>query len=356
VSVLERDPVVTARRLEEWLQAVAGVEEPRVGEIEIPSATGWSNETILFSATWRGTGPATEEHRLVARIAPSEYTVFPDDTFLGQYHVMAALAAHTDVSVANVHWLETSEEWFGRPFWIMDRIDGDIGTDAPPYAAQGWLHDASPHDQARAWWSGIEAMAALHRLDPDDLGVDMSLMRDGDGSAESHLDHLENFLTWAEDGDPHEGVRRALHLLRDSGPPTPSGPPALSWGDARFSNLIFRDFRVVAVLDWEMASIGDPLLDLGWWLFSDTTLSEGTASGRLPGFPSAAETARRWEELTGRRADSLDWYRLYAAARFATIMLRMGTLLHDMGLVDGDFARHNFISNAMCELTDSMGR
>jgi aminoglycoside phosphotransferase (APT) family kinase protein len=52
------------------------------------------------------------------------------------------------------------------------------------------------------------------------------------------------------------------------------------WGDARLSNLIYRDFEVAAVLDWEMSGIGDPLPDLGWWLFADGALTTGSAQDR----------------------------------------------------------------------------
>ena len=69
-------------------------------------------------------------------------------------------------------WFEADPAWFGSPFWIMERVDGQVPSDAPPYATAGWLHDSSPAQQAQAWWNGIEAMAAVHRVDWRAAGLD----------------------------------------------------------------------------------------------------------------------------------------------------------------------------------------
>ncbi len=370
MGALQRDPDATAATLARWLRDVAGVAEPSVAGVSIPGATGWSNETILFDATWRdrdgegggdgkGDGDGDDHQdrgggrrtrRLVARIAPSGHQVFPDDTFLRQHAVMHALAERTDVPMARVHWLEPDPSWFGRPFWIMDRVDGDIPTDAPPYAGQGWLRDASPEQQATAWDAGIDAMAGIHRVERARLALRPGVFPAVDDTLGWHLDHYERFLTWAEEGTALPLARRALDVLRRQRPPDPAEGPCLVWGDARLSNLIYRDFQVAAVLDWEMAGVGDPLLDLGWWLFADWALTTGSGCTRLPGFASRDETARRWSAGTGRSADALDYYELFAGLRFTVIMLRMGRLLADIGLVPPAFARDNLISQALDDL------
>jgi aminoglycoside phosphotransferase (APT) family kinase protein len=343
VSVLKRDPEETAATLAHWLREVAGVAGPVVADVTIPGSTGWSNETVLFDATWddgdAGDGTA---RRLVARIAPSGHQVFPDETFLRQHAVMRALAERTDVPMARVHWLETDPSWFGRPFWIMDRVDGDIPADVPHYAGRGWLHDATPDQQAQAWNAGIVAMAGVHRVDV--AGLDLPT---GTFDAADPLDDVERFLAWAEDGTPFPLARRALEVLRRDPPPEPAEGPCLQWGDARLSNLIYRDFAVAAVLDWEMAGIGDPLADLGWWLFADGALTRGHGGTRLPGFPSSGETARLWSSATGRSADALPYYELFAGLRFTVIMLRMGKLLVDLGFVPPEFPHDNMISQAL---------
>jgi aminoglycoside phosphotransferase (APT) family kinase protein len=125
------------------------------------------------------------------------------------------------------------------------------------------------------------------------------------------------------------------------------------WGDARLSNLIYRDFEVAAVLDWEMCGVGDPLLDLGWWLFADRALTVGSGCTRLAGFPSTDGTARHWAAATGRSADALPYYELFAGLRFTVIMLRMGKLLAEMGFVPPDFAYDNLVSRALADTLDA---
>ena len=359
MGVLERDPEATAATLTRWLQRWRASADPSVSDVSIPGSTGWSNETILFDATWDGDdrrgvadadpdGPRTR--RLVARIAPSGHQVFPDETFLRQHAVMHALAERTDVPMARVHWLESDPSWFGQPFWIMDRVAGDIPTDTPPYAGQGWLHDASPEHQAQAWNAGVDAMAGIHRVDLAGLGLPAGTYPDRRDTLAGHLDDLERFLAWAEEGEPHPLSRRALDVLRRDRPAEPAAGPCLVWGDARLSNLIYRDFEVAAVLDWEMSGIGDPLLDLGWWLFADWALTTGSGCTRLPGFPDRDETAARW------------------AAVHRAVDRRPGVLravrrppLHGDHAADGpsprrhgarpaQFARDNLISRALADL------
>jgi aminoglycoside phosphotransferase (APT) family kinase protein len=124
----------------------------------------------------------------------------------------------------------------------------------------------------------------------------------------------------------------------------------ITWGDARLANQMYRDGEVVAVLDWEMVALGDPRIDLGWWLFCDEVLTRGAGQERLPGFPSRDETVARWEELTGRSGDDLHWFLVFAALRFTVVMLRLGTLLHEMGVVPEPFGYDNDISHALDEL------
>jgi len=152
---------------------------------------------------------------------------------------------------------------------------------------------------------------------------------------------------------PHVGGRRhaASHCTRGTRtPPRRAARGADRRARARLgrrSTEVYRDFEVVAVLDWEMAGVGDPLLDLGWWVFADDALTKGAGLQRLPGFPSVTETAARWSAATGRSTDALGYYILHAAFRFTVIMLRMGKLLHQHGVVPAGFAYDNLISSAL---------
>ena len=108
-------------------------------------------------------------------------------------------------------WFEDDPAWFDSPFWIMERVDGEVPSDAPPYALEGWLHDASPEQQAKLWWNGIEAMAAVHRVDWRALGLDfVDDPARGARGVEQQLRYYEDALAWAEaaeGGKAHPGAR-----------------------------------------------------------------------------------------------------------------------------------------------------
>jgi len=100
--------------------------------------------------------------------------------------------------------------------------------------------------------------------------------------------------------------------------------------------MIFAGARCRAVLDWEMATLGNPEQDLAWWLFLDRHHSEGIGIERLAGLPGREETVARYEELMGRPVRHLDYYEVFAAFRFAVIMCRLWQLLIAYGAVPAD--------------------
>ena len=92
----------------------------------------------------------------------------------------------------------------------------------------------------------------------------------------------------------------------------------LCWGDSRLPNTMYdQDFRVVAVLDWEMAFIGDPESDLAWFLFMDWQHSEGVGIPRLEGSPSTEETVKHYEKRTGFRVKNLFYNEVLNAFYYA---------------------------------------
>jgi len=351
VGVVSRDEQQTVAQLQRWLGEVAGLDGVTVDRLEIPASTGFSNETILFDATWTDDDGTRGVHHLVARIAPQTYTVFLEANFETQFRVMEALAEHTDVPVPRMLWFEPDPSWFGSPFWIMARVDGIAPADAPHYSIEGWLRDASPDEQAAVWWNGIAALAAVHGLDWRALGLDrLDDPERGEPALEQQLTYYAESLAWAEQGTPHAGARAALEWLQAHRPASSSESVTITWGDARLANQMFRDGEVVAVLDWEMVALGDPRIDLGWWLFCDEVLTRSAGQERLPGFPSQEETVARWEELTGRDGSELHWFLVFAGLRFTVVMLRLGSLLHEMGVVPEPFGYDNDICRALDEL------
>jgi putative sterol carrier protein len=117
---------------------------------------------------------------------------------------------------------------------------------------------------------------------------------------------------------------------------------------------MFRDSRVVAVLDWEMAFLGDPEADLGWWLFHDWASSSGYGLARLDGLPGKEETIRRYEELSGAPVRHSHYYEVWAAFRFGVIMARIASRLKEIGapIPTPDFETNNVATQALARLLD----
>ena len=345
----QRDPDEARAVLTKWLATRPGVDDVEVGEVVVPVATGWSNETLLFDASWAG-----RTHQLVARIEPSRHQVFLDPSFETQYHVMKALADHTDVPMPKLHWFEDDRSWLGGRFWIMDRVDGVVPSDSPPYSSEGWLKDSPPDAQRRLWLNGLDAMAKVHRVDWRALGLDEHGLAPG---LDAQLAYYEAYLDWAATGRANPIARRALDWLRAEQPAELSADEtAICWGDSRIGNQMSRDGEIVAVLDWEMVALGDPQQDLAWWLHIDRLLTEGSGLDRLPGLPPKDETVAHWEEATGRAADRLAYYEVFAGFRFTVIMTRLGKVLIEAGLVDDDeLAYDNFVSKMLVRQLDDVG-
>lgn len=336
----QRNPEATRDALERWLTITSGA-AASVSNVRGPAATGYSHETVIFD---------TANETLVARVEPTTHNVFLDPVFMHEYRVMDALSRHTSVRVPRIRAFEEDRSWLGAPFFVMEHVEGVIPPDNPPYTFGGWMAEAPPEDQARAWWSGIEAMAEVHATDWHALGLEY-LARGVSGE----LAYAERMFEWASRDGDIPVARAALEWLQRHLPEEPA-QPALCWGDSRLGNQIFRSFECVALLDWEMATVADPELDLGWWLYFDRVFAEGLGVTRPAGFPSHAETIARYESLTGRTVRHVEWHEVFAGFRFAYIMLRIGAMMKLYGELppDSDFGTNNFATDMLVRVLDEV--
>ncbi|MET0902540.1 MAG: phosphotransferase family protein [Acidimicrobiales bacterium] len=322
----ERDPVALRGDLGRWLSAQTGAQPVEVGEVSIPGLSGFSNETLLFEATWDG-----EVHPLVIRVEPTGHTVFPATAFDTQVQVMRALRAEGTVPVPDVLWLEEDPSILGARFLCMRRVDGQVPADATGYHGDGWMLALPPDRQRRLWESGIDTMARIHQLDRVALGLGSIAAV----TPEEQLRLDRAYRSFACGDAPYPAVDRAFELLDASLPPA-TDRPALCWGDSRIGNMIFGDDqRVAAVLDWEMVTAGDPVQDLAWYLLLDRHHVLAFDATRLPGLPPREESIARWSRASGHPATHLEWYELLGAARYASIMVRVMTLLDSTGVFPG---------------------
>jgi len=330
----ERDLDQTAAQLKAWLAPKLSVpaEEISIEDLDAPLSTGFSSDTLLFDLVYPKAGA---EHRegLVARLEPEEYVMFPYYDVAAQAKALQLLE-HTDVPVPIVRWLETDKSVLGVPFYVMTRIEGRIPTDNPPMHDEGWLAEETTEAEREAiWWNGLEAMCEVHRLDWKALGFDFLVEpKRGDNPLDQQLDYWQEYFRWGMEASRHPDISKALEYLEANKPP--DQPVALCWGDSRLANQIFDGVECVAVLDWEMARLGDPVQDLAWWLASDRCFSEGLELERLAGIPSKEETVARWEESAGRKATNFDYYTILALTRFSMNMARVGQYMKKIEIID----------------------
>ncbi len=327
----------TRRKLESWISAHRG-HEVSIPELSIPEATGMSNVTLLFDITWQAHGQQHSEP-VVARLQPSiERPVFPDYDLDLQYEVMEAVGRHSDIPVPQLRGLETDKSLLGVQFYLMKRTEGRIPTDMPPYNMDGWMmHETSVQQRQGLWHAAVDTMARYHQLDYKELGF-AKLHEPGKTPLQQQLAYWQKYLNWALEGDEHVICQMSLDWLQANQPQ--NEPTVLCWGDARLGNIIFKPSLdgIAAVLDWEMAVLGNPVQDLAWFNYLDATFSEGLGMPRLEGLPSYEQTVSRWEQASGFSARDYDYYQIFAGMRYGLILSRIMLATGQNSEIQNNFA------------------
>jgi aminoglycoside phosphotransferase (APT) family kinase protein len=346
--MLDADSI--SERLAEWLPSRVHAPAVTITDVTPPSGTGYSSETLLFTARYERDGVA-RDRRFVARLEPTRPGVFPEYDIDLQRDVMAALAANTAIPVPEMLWQEPDPSVLGTPFYVMAHVDGRVPSDNPPYTMGGWILEEPEDRQRTLYTSALDVLAEIAALDPEQaLGAVAGRLRRG---LDAELAYYESFHQWAARGRPQPVTDRAWEFVRANRPPGEQ-PIGLSWGDSRISNMIFdaSTLHPAAVIDWEMVSLGDPEMDLAWWLFLDRHFTDGLGVANPPGFPTREETVTRWEEGAGRPARHLEFYEMYAGVRFAVVMMSLTRLFIADGLMppDTDFDRDNTVTQCLAKM------
>jgi len=317
---------VNAARLRTWV-AERGI--PLEGELSVERLSGGSsnltfrvrddvNDWVLRRPPLRGALPTAHD--------------------MGREFIVQQGLAGSEVPVARVVALCREPAVIGADFYLMDYVEGVFHTSAAACAA------LRPEDAAGAAFALIDTMAALQAVDPVSVGLE------GWAPPEPYLDRqLRRWRSQWERSRRSElplidGLLDRLVETR----PDPR-PPSIVHGDYNLANVMFqRDqpARVAAVLDWELSTLGEPLADLGqlvaYWGGAGRLLFE-SRGGHLPdanpGFPSASELVARYEQVTGRQADALDWFEVFATVKLAIIVAGAQARLRDQ---DPERADHSW--------------
>ncbi|HSA41421.1 MAG TPA: phosphotransferase family protein [Mycobacterium sp.] len=329
-----RDVSTVPAAISDWLSTVMpdGIRPEITVESGIDS-NGMSSETLILTGRWTDGGVATEQ-KWVARVAPTEsdVPVFASYRLDHQFEVMRLAGELTDVPVPRVRWLENTGEVLGAPFFLMDHVDGQVPPDVMPYTfGNNWFFDATPEQQRLLQDSSIEVIAKLHSI-PDAAGTfDFIADADppGDTPLRRHFGWLQNWHEFAAaDLGRSALVDRALAWLEENFPDdVAAGDPVLVWGDSRIGNVLYRDFRPAAVLDWEMATVGPREFDVSWIIFAHLVFQELCAMANLPGMPDVLreeDVRATYRRLTGVEIGDLRWFHVYAAVVWCCVFMRTG--------------------------------
>ncbi|QRY54428.1 phosphotransferase family protein [Mycolicibacterium septicum] len=329
-----RDVTTLPTVLSKWLSTVMpGGVAPEITVESGVDSNGMSSETIMLTGRWDENGEPKEQ-KWVARVAPTadDVPVFSSYRLDHQFEVMRQVGELTDVPVPNVRWMDTTGEVLGTPFFLMDRVDGEVPPDVMPYTFGGnWFADAPLERQRELQDSTVEVLAKLHAI-PDAaerFGFLSEIDPPGDTPLRRHFGWLKG---WYEYSVPDIGrsplVERALQWLEDNFPEDVAATDSvLIWGDSRIGNVLYDNFRPAAVLDWEMATIGPRELDVSWIIFAHMVFQELAGMAGLPGLPDVMredDVRATYRELTGAELGDLRWFYIYSGVIWCCVFMRTG--------------------------------
>jgi aminoglycoside phosphotransferase (APT) family kinase protein len=287
-----REPLLVIEPLLEFL-AASGLEAPsELGAA--PIGDGHSNVTFSLS-----TGVVLRRPPR-GPLPPSAHDV------LREARLLKALE-RTPVRAPRVLAVCEDPAPIGAPFYVMERVEGVVVTDSLPRPLD------NPEQRARIADELIESLVELHAVDWHAVGLE------GFGKPTGYLERqLRRFRGLWEHNRTRDlpEVERVYAWLAGHLPESP--PATVVHGDYRLGNTMLAPeapARLVAIFDWEMATIGDPLADLGYlmihWLQpSDRPIGSFNLQSvtRLPGFPTRRQLIARYEQRSGRSMHALDWY------------------------------------------------
>jgi aminoglycoside phosphotransferase (APT) family kinase protein len=279
-----------------------------------PIGDGHSNVTYLIERDGnRG------EHGVVLRRPPRGPLPPSAHDVLREARLLRALAG-TAARVPAVLAVCDDDRVIGSPFYVMERVPGEVIVWQTPPALD------SPAQRRLIGEELIDALVEIHAVDWQAAGLE------GFGKPTGYLERqLRRFGgLWQHNRTRELGAMERVAEWLGANLPE-SGPATIVHGDYRLGNAIFAaapPARLVAVLDWEMATIGDPLADIGY-LCMFWTEAEDPAEGlraalgnvtRAEGYPTRAELIARYEELSGRSMRDLRWYVTLALWKSAVFM------------------------------------
>ena len=304
---LNESPLIAREPLEAYLDAQGlgsgRLEFERIGE-------GHSNVTFLLR---RGTSRFVLRRPPRPPLPPSAHDMVREARLLSALESTSARAPRVLAACAD-------ESVLGVPFYVMEQVEGAVITSELPPALD------NAEDRARVGRELVDALVEVHEVDWRTAGLE------GFGKPTGYLERqLRRFGALWEHNKTREltSVKAVRDWLADNMPRSP--PATIVHGDYRLGNVMMTSdspARLLAVFDWELATIGDPLADVAYLTVTwaepgdpaDTMFRSLSSVTCQKGFPTRDELIARYEEASGRSMRSLNWYQALALWKAAIFM------------------------------------
>jgi aminoglycoside phosphotransferase (APT) family kinase protein len=234
---------------------------------------------------------------------------------------VAALNAMPDtVPHCHVKWSGSDLHWFGRPYFIVPQLEGDVVR----LDGAGWVTGLTQQTRDAMARQAIDALVAIHRVDPHRaiyLGDPIPLEQD--------VVRWDRFVDRTADPERLALVPVVRSLLLEKLPE--QAPVGIFHGDFQWSNLFYsRQGRLLAVIDWELVGIGATLNDIGWFATFNDPPAWADASERGRFLPQADRLIEMYRQAWRDELPDLNWFRALAAYKFA-IITGFNLMLHRRG-------------------------
>ncbi|MEZ0351590.1 phosphotransferase family protein [Mycobacterium sp. pR1184] len=301
-----------AERLTAWLRTQLNAADVRIEGLDRVNF-GHSAEMMVLTVVSGDT-----RRDVVLRLRPTPPALLEPYDLARQFSILRALQ-DSAVRVPPALWLEDSGDILGRPFFVMERVGGDVYEMEAPGDAPGAM-------VVRMCQSLAEQLAAIHSVDLQQTGLDA--LDDGSKHLRRELDHWATEMSRVK-RDSLPALERLLQALRDS-QPEPCPKVSLVHGDAKPGNFAFTDGEVSAVFDWEMTTVGDPLTDIGWL---ELLWMQPVGIASHPDALDIEALLEHYQTVSGITLQNRSWYRAFNAYKMAVICL-IGAMLVDGGHSD----------------------
>ncbi|MET0194852.1 MAG: phosphotransferase family protein [Hyphomicrobiaceae bacterium] len=313
----------TATATAPWLEEAAAIRLGTWLSARFPAVTAQRAELVALTGGTSGSVMLVKAGDWRAVLRTVAWPARPDsiNALQREARVLEALEG-TDVPHPGFLAYCEDESVIGAPFCLMAFVEGWMGAGAPP-AEAGWTQD-DLHARAFAM---VEGLAALSRVDVAAVGL--SDFGRPDNFLERQVDRwqaqMERHRSHPEYGDRQlPGWDELAEWLRAHTPQMQR--VSIIHGDLSFSNIMFTNespARLAAIIDWEIATLGDPLLDLGRALYpfpSETGAPGYSLAVNLDGYPSRESLARRYSELSGLGIENLRYYMALSMFKLAALI------------------------------------